>query len=88
MLHRLGTVHTIHIMYNIHHPEEVCARLPGIIRQIGTHHAYIALYLLGNEVPETVSAMRATLRDQSTSAQVSALCRLLRNVHPRAVCYA
>lgn len=40
---KLGGVHNIYIMYNIHHPEEVCARLPGIVKQIGTHHCYIAL---------------------------------------------
>lgn len=59
----LGTVHAVYIMYNIHHPEDVCARLPGIIRQIGTHHAYVARYLLGGN-PTSVSAFRATMRDE------------------------
>jgi len=60
---KLGGVHNIYIMYNIHHPEEVCARLPGIVKQIGTHHCYIALYLLAGQMPEMVSAFKSTLRD-------------------------
>lgn len=61
----LGTILAVYIMYNIHHPEAVCARLPGIIRQIGTHHAYTARYLLQGQ-PRAVSAFRATLRDEDT----------------------
>jgi predicted dehydrogenase len=52
--------------YNIFHPEDVCARLPGVVRQIGTHHAYTVLYLLGADPPREVSAFRSTLRDHST----------------------
>ena len=43
---------SLEIHYNIHHTESVCARLPGVIRQILTHHAYTALYLLGSPVRE------------------------------------
>eukprot|EP01048_Picozoa_sp_COSAG05_P020832 COSAG05_NODE_3661_length_1921_cov_1.767289_1_plen_95_part_00 len=39
----LGRLTSIYVMYNIHHPEAVCARYPGVIRQIMTHHAYSAL---------------------------------------------
>ena len=53
---RLGGVHNIYIMYNIHHPEDVCARLPGVIKQIGTHHAYIALYLLAGQPDNSVAS--------------------------------
>lgn len=66
---QLGTITQIYVTYNIHHPEAVCARLPGIIRQILTHHGYITLYLmesLGD--PITVSAMKATINDSSINA--------------------
>lgn len=36
---RLGAIHYISIMYNIYHPEDICAKLPGVVKQIGTHHA-------------------------------------------------
>ena len=83
---KLGRITACYICYNIQHPEAhphphlhprlhphpkaVCARLPGIIKQIGTHHAYTALYLLG-ESPSSVSAMRTTIRDddQGTAPQ-------------------
>lgn len=35
---QIGTICQIYVLYNIHHPEAVCKRLPGIIRQILTHH--------------------------------------------------
>src|SRR5687768_13003468 len=56
---KLGQIVSAYIMYNIHHPEAVAARYPGVIRQIMTHHAYILLYLVGR--PVSVSAMKATL---------------------------
>ena len=46
-------------MYNIHHPEEVAKRYPGVVRQILTHHSYILLYLVGK--PVELCAMKATL---------------------------
>ena len=55
----LGRLVAVYVLYNIHHPEEVAARYPGIIRQILTHHAYILLFLGG---PATsLSATKATL---------------------------
>ncbi|MFH1571306.1 MAG: Gfo/Idh/MocA family oxidoreductase [Gemmatimonadota bacterium] len=55
----LGRVVAVYVLYNIHHPESVAARFPGVIRQILTHHAYILLYLAG---PATcLAATRATL---------------------------
>jgi predicted dehydrogenase len=45
-------------MYNIHHPEEVASRYPGVVRQILTHHSYILLYLVGK--PKKICAMKAT----------------------------
>lgn len=65
---QLGRICSLYVMYNIHHPEAVCARLPGVIRQILTHHAYISLYLLG-EPPRTVSCMKATINDGSVSQE-------------------
>ena len=49
-------------MYNIHHPEEVAKRYPGVVRQILTHHSYILLYLVGK--PVELCAMKATLHYQ------------------------
>ncbi len=55
----LGRVVSAYVMYNIHHPEEVAARYPGVVRQILTHHSYILLYLVGK--PRRLTAMKATL---------------------------
>eukprot|EP00937_MAST-01D_sp_MAST-1D-sp2_P005088 g5088.t1 len=60
----LGRAVSLEIHYNIQHPETVCARLPGIIRQILTHHAYCSLYLLG-EAPATLTALTTTINDGS-----------------------
>lgn len=43
----LGKLSAVYILYNIHHPEEVAKRYPGVIRQVGTHHCYTLLYLAG-----------------------------------------
>ncbi len=56
---KLGKLVAIYIMYHIQHPEEVAARFPGVVRQIMTHHAYIALYLAG--APHSVSAMKSVI---------------------------
>ncbi len=55
----LGTIVSAYVMYNIHHPEEVARRYPGVVRQILTHHSYILLYLVGK--PVELCAMKATL---------------------------
>ena len=55
----LGRITSAYVMYNIHHPEEVASRYPGVVRQILTHHSYILLYLLGK--PKKLCAMKATL---------------------------
>jgi len=55
----LGKLTSVYVMYNIHHPEEVARRYPGVIRQILTHHSYILLFLAGPV--RRVSAMKATL---------------------------
>lgn len=55
----LGKVVSAYVMYNIHHPEEVARRYPGVVRQILTHHSYILLYLVGK--PVELCAMKATL---------------------------
>jgi predicted dehydrogenase len=61
-------------MYNIHHPEAVAARYPGVIRQIMTHHAYILLYLVDR--PVSVSAMKATLHYQTIPQEDIAMVTL------------
>ena len=58
---KLGDLVSLYVLYNIHHPEEVAARYPGVIRQILTHHAYCSLYLVGQ--PEMVSCMKSTIND-------------------------
>lgn len=55
----LGKLVSAYVMYNIHHPEEVANRYPGVVRQILTHHSYILLYLVGK--PVELCAMKATL---------------------------
>ena len=55
----LGKLVAIYVMYHIHHPEEVAARYPGVIRQILTHNSYVLLYLAGR--PTKVSAMKSRL---------------------------
>ena len=55
----LGRLISVYVLYNIHHPEEIAARYPGIIRQILTHNSYALLYLGGR--PKRVCAMKATL---------------------------
>jgi predicted dehydrogenase len=55
----LGKLVAIYVMYHIHHPEEIAARYPGVIRQILTHNAYMLLYLAGR--PTHVSAMKSRL---------------------------
>src|SRR6266545_3310956 len=55
----LGRIISAYVMYNIHHPEEVAARYPGVIRQILTHHSYVLLYLAGR--PRRLAALKATL---------------------------
>ena len=64
----IGRLTQVYIMYNIHHPEAVAARYPGVIRQIMTHHAYTSLYLMGDE-PTSVSAMKATINDGSVAQE-------------------
>jgi predicted dehydrogenase len=58
----LGKIVSAYVMYNIHHPEEVARRYPGVVRQILTHHSYILLYLAGK--PVELCAMKATLHYQ------------------------
>jgi predicted dehydrogenase len=55
----LGKIVSCYVMYNIHHPEEVAKRYPGVVRQILTHHSYILLFLVGK--PTELCAMKATL---------------------------
>ena len=58
---KLGDLVAIYVFYNIHHPEEVAQRYPGVIRQILTHHAYITSYLGGK--PSKAMAMASTIND-------------------------
>lgn len=48
------------IIYTLHHPREVAARYPGVLRQIMTHHFYSVLYLLGR--PRRLTALATETR--------------------------
>ena len=63
----LGDVVTIYILYNIHHPETVAQRYPGVIRQILTHHSYITCFLGG--APKSAMAMSSTINDGSVEKE-------------------
>jgi predicted dehydrogenase len=71
---KLGDLVSIYMLYNIHHPEAVCARYPGVIRQILTHHAYTVLYLAGE--PDKVSCMKATINDGSVPQENIAMATM------------
>ena len=45
---KIGDLVSLYVLYNIHHPEAVADRYPGVIRQILTHHAYCTIYLMAN----------------------------------------
>ena len=40
---KIGDLVSLYVLYNIHHPESVAPRYPGVIRQILTLHAYCTL---------------------------------------------
>lgn len=71
---RLGRLVSVHVLYNIHHPEAVAARYPGVIRQIMTHHAYVLLFL--GAVPTHAAAMKATVNDGSVPQENLAVATL------------
>lgn len=70
----LGDLVAIYVLYNIHHPEAVAARYPGVIRQILTHHAYITCYLGG--APRRAMAMASTINDGSVDKENLAMALL------------
>ena len=71
---KLGDLVSVYVLYNIHHPEEVAARYPGVIRSIITHHVYIMLYLAGH--PTTVSAMKSVIHYQHITQEDLAMVTL------------
>jgi predicted dehydrogenase len=70
----LGRIVSAYVMYNIHHPEEVAKRYPGVVRQILTHHSYILLYLVGK--PVELCAMKATLHYQEYTEEDIAMVQM------------
>jgi predicted dehydrogenase len=70
----LGRIVSAYVLYNIHHPEEVARRYPGVIRQILTHHSYILLYLVGK--PVELCAMKATLHYQEYTEEDIAMVQM------------
>ena len=70
----LGRIVSAYAMYNIHHPEDVAARYPGVVRQILTHNSYILLYLLGR--PKRLFAMKACLHYKEYKEEDIAMVQL------------
>ena len=70
----LGDLVSLYILYNIHHPETVTIRYPGVIRQILTHHAYITLYLAGE--PGSLSAVKSTINDGTVPQENVAMVQM------------
>jgi predicted dehydrogenase len=70
----LGRLVSAYVMYNIHHPEEVAKRYPGVVRQILTHHSYILLYLVG--APVELCAMKSTLHYKDYSEEDIAMVQM------------
>ena len=70
----LGRIVSCYAMYNIHHPEEVASRYPGVVRQILTHNSYILLYLLGK--PKRLCAMKACLHYRQYKEEDIAMVQL------------
>jgi predicted dehydrogenase len=70
----LGKIVSAYVMYNIHHPEDVAKRYPGVVRQILTHHSYILLYLVG--APVELCAMKATLHYQEYTEEDIAMVQM------------
>jgi predicted dehydrogenase len=70
----LGRIVSAYVMYNIHHPEEVAKRYPGVVRQILTHNSYILLYLMGK--PKRLCAMKACLHYKEYTEEDIAMVQL------------
>ncbi len=70
----LGTIVSAYVMYNIHHPEEVAKRYPGVVRQILTHHSYILLYLVGR--PVELCAMKSVLHYETYTEEDLAMVQM------------
>ena len=76
---KIGDLVSLYVLYNIHHPESVASRYPGVIRQILTHHAYCTLYLIGQ--PEKVSCMKTTINDGSVPQENIAMVTMKMKNH-------
>lgn len=55
----LGEITQFYMMYNIYHEEEIRDRVPGVVHEILTHHAYTLLYLMG--MPQLISCMKSNI---------------------------
>lgn len=51
---KLGEIYGLWIFFMLSLPPEICARIPGVLREVMIHHFYSLLFLLGK--PETVFA--------------------------------
>ena len=71
---KFGDLVSFYMLYNIHHPENVTKRYPGVIRQILTHHVYTSMFLVGT--PHWVSCMRSTINDGSVPQENLAMATM------------
>lgn len=55
-----GRIVAAWIVYTLHHPDDIAAKYPGVVRQIMTHHCYALLYLLG--MPRRLVALASESR--------------------------
>jgi len=69
-----GKLSSVYILYNIHHPEEVAKKYPGVIRQVMTHHAYTLLYLAGE--PQEIQVLKQNQHYQEFQEEDMAMANL------------
>lgn len=73
---RLGTMASTWVLYNLFHPEEVAARYPGVLRQIGVHLSYSLLYLQGRPVRVSATSSRVHYDELQQEDQVMLVCHM------------
>lgn len=70
----IGRLVSVYVMYNIHHPEFVAERYPGVVRQILTHNLYTMMYLGGR--PKRAHAFKASLHYEKLTREDLAMVNL------------
>lgn len=73
---RLGTMASTWVLYNLFHPEDVAARYPGVLRQIGVHLSYSLLYLHGRPVRVSATSTRVHYESLDQEDQIMLVCQM------------